>query len=93
MDNEEVRPMLLTTTDNPFNPFTQPVDWRAFDEDHGYYCREYLARVADTSPDLPDEEYTLALNKAVLSIIEFNDRFKDPRLPEGVDYTFICEDL
>ena len=89
---EEIRPMLLTTSDNPFNPFTHPVDWRAYDEDHGYYCREYLARIANTSPDLPDDEYTRALNEAILSIVDFNTRYPDPTLPEGVTYQIAVEE-
>lgn len=90
--DSEIRPMLLTTSDNPFNPFTHPTDWEAYDNDHGYYCREYLARVAFTSPDLSDEEYTNAVNAAVLSIVEFGNRFKDPRLPDGVTYEVAIEE-
>ena len=89
---KEIRPMLLTTSDNPFNHFTQPVDWRAYDEDHGYYCREYLARVANTSPDLPDDEYTLAVNNAVLEIIRHTSKYPDPVLPEGVTYEIAFEE-
>jgi len=87
----EIKPMLLTTSDNPFNPFTQPIDWQSFDNEHGYHCTEYLARVAFTSPYLTDEEYTKAVNEAVLSIVEFNSRFKDPILPEGVSYEIAFE--
>ena len=83
--------MLLTTSDNPFNPFTQPIEWEAYDSDHGYHCREYLARVAFVSPDLPDDEYTQAVNDAVLSIIAFNSKYPDPVLPEGVTYEVAVE--
>ncbi len=90
MENE-IKPMLLTTSDNPFNPFTQPTEWEAYDSDHGYHCREYLARVAFVSPDLPDDEYTQAVNDAVLSIIAFNSKYPDPVLPEGVTYEIAVE--
>ena len=88
----EIKPILLTTSDNPFNPFTHPVEWRAYDEDHGYYCREYLARVAETSPDLPDEEYTKAVNEAVFNILSHTSKFPDPLLPEGVYYEMAIEE-
>lgn len=91
MENE-IKPMLLTTSDNPFNPFTQPTDWQAYDEDHGYYCNAYLARIASTSPELSDEEYTKEVNSAVLSIVDFNKRFPDPNLPEGVTYEIAIEE-
>lgn len=89
---KEIKPILLTTSDNPFNPFTQSEDWEVYDRDHGYFCREYLARVAFVSPDLPDDEYTDEVNKAVLSIIDFNKRYPDPTLPKGVHYIAATEE-
>lgn len=89
---KEIKPMLLTTSDNPFNPFTQPVDWEAYDRDHGYHCREYLARVAFVSPDLSDEEYTKEVNAAVISIVDFNSRCGNIGLPEGVSYEIAVEE-
>lgn len=50
---------MLTTTNNPYDPFTQYNEWEAFDEKvcH-YYTNSYLARIAVSSPELsgPDEE-------------------------------------
>ena len=89
---KEIRPMLLTTSDNPFNPFTQSSDWEAYDRDHGYYCTEYLARVAAVSPELSDEEYTKEVNNAVLSIVEFNNRYGNIGLPDGVSYEIAFEE-
>ena len=40
---------MITTIDNPFNPFTQYDEWLAFDEQMGYYTNNYLARIANTS--------------------------------------------
>lgn len=89
---KEVKPLLLTTSDNPFNPFTQPVEWEAYDRDHGYYCKEYLARVAVVSPELSEDEYTNAVNEAVISIVEFNDRYGNIGLPDGVTYEMAVEE-
>ena len=49
----------LTTSDNPYNPFTQYDMWRAWDETIcGYFTSQYLARIVVDSPELsgPDEE-------------------------------------
>jgi len=36
---------LLTTTDNPYSPFTQYSEWEAFDFGKGHYTNQYLARI------------------------------------------------
>ena len=60
---------MLTTTDNPFNPFTDYDDWLAFDEDHGYYTNALLARVAVTSDQLSDSAENFARERAIDEII------------------------
>ncbi len=64
--------IMLTTIDNPFNPFTQWDDWNRFDEDHKYYSCSYLARIAKTSDDLPDEANEKAIADAIDEIVRFN---------------------
>ena len=63
---------MLTTIDNPFNPYTQYDDWLRFDEDHGYYTNNYLARVAGTSDALSDYENQRAVNRAIDDIIRLD---------------------
>lgn len=63
---------LITTVDNPFNPFTQFDDWYAFDEQKGYHTSEYLARLTYTSDDLSDDLNEAAIDKAIDEIIEWN---------------------
>ena len=63
---------MLTTVDNPYDPFTQTEAWRSFDEDHGYYTREYLARIAKTSVEMSDEEYLNEIRRACEEIIKIN---------------------
>lgn len=63
---------MLTTVDNPYNPFIQFDEWRAFDEGKGYYSLEYLGRIAKTSHELSDSDYDLAVNKAIDEILYFN---------------------
>ena len=64
--------IMLTTIDNPFNPFTQWDDWKSFDEDKGYYTCSYLARIAKTSDELSDADYELAVEEAINKICELN---------------------
>ena len=63
---------MLTTVDNPYNPFVQFDEWRAFDENKGYYTLEYLGRIAKTSHELSDSDYDLAVNQAINEILSFN---------------------
>lgn len=63
---------MLTTTDNPYNPFTQFIEWNAFDEAAGYYTCNYLARVAHVSESLSNEEYNTEINNAIDEIVKIN---------------------
>ena len=59
---------MLTTVDNPFDPFTQWDDWRRFDEDKGYYTCEFIARLSDSSPELSESDQELASLTAIYEI-------------------------
>ena len=63
---------MLTTIDNPFNPFTDYDRWRAYDEDAGYYTSAFLARIAITSADLSEADQDLALENAIDEIVKEN---------------------
>lgn len=63
---------MLTTIDNPFNPYTQFDDWYAFDEQKGYCSCELLARIAKVSDDLEDEDENYTITKAIDDIVELN---------------------
>ena len=47
---------MLTTFDNPYNPFDEFTSWFMFDEEKGYHSCAYLGRIAKTSEQLSDEE-------------------------------------
>lgn len=63
---------MLTTIDNPFDPFAQWDEWRQFDEGKGYYTCGYLARIAKTSDELSDEDYQQAVDAAIDEICALN---------------------
>ena len=63
---------MLTTIDNPYNPFTQFDEWFQFDEAAGYNTPQYLARIAISSPDLSEADQSVALENAIDEIVELN---------------------
>lgn len=65
-------PAMLTTKDNPFNPFIQFDDWYGYDVNNGYHTCAYLARVVLSSPELSIIDETLANEQAINEIVEFD---------------------
>lgn len=63
---------MLSTTDNPYSPFTQFDEWKAFDESKGYFTCEYLARITNTSSELPDDIADKAVDDAINDICRLN---------------------
>jgi hypothetical protein len=63
---------MLTTIDNPFDPFTQFDEWFAFDEDKGYHSCSYLARITKSSDELSEQDEGIAIETAIDEIVNFN---------------------
>lgn len=63
---------MLTTVDNPFNPFTRFDEWLAYDMRMGYNTSEFLGRIARLSPDLSDPDQALAVQNAIDEIVSEN---------------------
>lgn len=64
--------VMVTTEDNPFNPFTQFEDWYTFDEQKGYHTCSYLARICKSSSELSITEQEQCIEEAVDEIVAFN---------------------
>ena len=60
---------MLTTIDNPFNPFTKYDEWLAYDEGHGYYTNGMLARIVISSDELSDADQNAVREAAIDEII------------------------
>lgn len=65
---------MLTTFDNPYDPFDQYEDWLSFDLEAGYYTNSYLARIAMLSESLSDQETSDEIERAIDEIIKYDFR-------------------
>ena len=63
---------MLTTFDNPYNPFDEFTSWFMFDEEKGYHSCAYLGRIAKTSEQLLDEENAQEIERAIDEIIKYD---------------------
>ena len=63
---------MLTTFDNPYNPFDQFTLWLMFDKEKGYNSCELLARIVDLSDDLSEKEIDEATERAIDEIIKYD---------------------
>lgn len=68
MDNE----FMLTTVDNPYNPFEQFTLWNLFDKENGYNTCERLARIMNISDDMTQKEEDEEYNRAADAIIKYD---------------------
>lgn len=63
---------MLTTTDNPFDPFVEFEAWYRYDESKGYHSCSYLARIARTSDQLSPVENEEEVERAIDDIVKYN---------------------
>lgn len=63
---------MLSTLDNPYNPFTQYKEWYNFDCQHGYYSCSYLAREFEAmhKPYLTEEQKVKLIQEAIQNILD-----------------------
>lgn len=63
---------MLTTIDNPYNPFTQPDEWYAYDRYLGHYTPEYLARIYIDADGLSPADEEVEMERAINEIVSLN---------------------
>ena len=69
MENSEV---MLTTIDNPFDPFEQFTSWFLFDVEKGYNTCSYLARIVKLADDFTQKETDEEIERAIDEIVAIN---------------------
>ena len=60
---------MLTTFDNPYNPFDDFTLWLMYDKEQGYDTCERLARIAKLSDDMSQDEIDAETARAMDEII------------------------
>ena len=63
---------MLSTIDNPYDPFTQYDLWYNFDERQGYHSSAYLGRIVKQTEDLGQSVSLTAIDEAIDEIVEQN---------------------
>lgn len=63
---------MLTTVDNPYNPFTHYDEWESWDRAAGYHSNALLARVCRSSNELSDSDQSQAIEDAIWEIVREN---------------------
>ena len=63
---------MLTTIDNPFDPFEQFDSWFLFDVEKGYNSCSYVARIAQFTDDMTQIEEIRETERAIDEIIMEN---------------------
>lgn len=73
MDNNTIdEECMLTTIDNPYNPWTHYDEWFAHDLLNGHNTCSYLARIVVSSSELSIKDETQAILKAIDEIVSIH---------------------
>ena len=68
---------MLSTIDNPYNPFDHFDEWYAYDlllanQEGRNTCSQYLARMSQMSDDISEKEYDDIIEETIDDICELN---------------------
>ena len=63
---------MLTTFDNPYNPFDDFTLWLLYDKEQGYDTCERLARIAKLTDDMSQDEIDAETDRAMDEIIFYD---------------------
>lgn len=63
---------MLTTVDNPYDPFTEFDEWLLFDTHSGYHTLNFLARIVITSDQLSEPDQALKIELGIDEIVKEN---------------------
>ena len=72
-----IKDCMLSTVDNPYDPFEQFNLWLMFDKEKGYDSCERLARLVDLTDDMTQKEIDEEIERAMDELIklDFTDTF------------------
>jgi hypothetical protein len=64
--------VMLTTVDNPHDPFIDFGAWYAYDVSSGYHTAQFLARIVKDSDQLSEADQDIAILNAINEIVQEN---------------------
>lgn len=67
-----MRVAMLTTVDNPFDPFEDYPAWYRFDTQAGYDSASFLGRIVIDSEEMSEADQHLATEQAIDEIVREN---------------------
>ncbi len=83
---KEVEPeFLITTIDNPFNPFTQSDEWLNFDKTYGYNTYERLVELGHFDSDMTEEEEEDEYKRAMIRLLRIHPMYIKVMNKEGIE--------
>lgn len=74
---------MLTTVDNPYDPFTQWDEWYMWDLNAGYHTPGLLARLSFASDEISEVDQHLAIQQAIDEIAKENVSGMHIKVKEG----------
>lgn len=83
MANDNSSKVMLSTVDNPFDPFVAFDEWYAFDVAKGYNTCAYLARVTILSEELTEAQINFEIDSAISQAVALNVTGKYIKVTEG----------
>jgi len=78
---------MLTTVDNPYNPFTENDEWTAWDMAMGYHTNSYLARIVRLSNSLSEADQEAEIERAIEEVVQENVLGIYKKVPKPVSAT------
>jgi hypothetical protein len=75
---------MLSTIDNPYDPYKEFSKWFIFDSVNGYNSCDYLGRIVRTTDLMSDQEISDEISRAIDEIIkyDFENIYKKVRKPK-----------
>lgn len=68
----KLRKAMITTKDNPYDPFEDFSQWFVYDVEKGYNTCAYLGRIVKTSDALSEQENDKIIEEAIDEIIKYD---------------------
>ena len=77
---------MLTTVDNPFDPFDDFTSWFLFDIEKGYDSCGKVMRIAKLSDDLTEKEEDVEIERAIDEIIKYDPLDVYKKVTKKIEY-------